>query len=314
MTGAQVFALVFVGVLSALAVVALLLASRRSWQERSLMYLAQQVNLAVPEQLEDELLRLAARRERAAAIGVIAILISVFLPLVLLLPEVDLLQGSAPIVLVFASGFVAAAVTALVDRRRGTFGSPSVGRLVGPSVGDLVPVGLVSTAAVVVIVGATLAVVATLLPGDALADAPPASAPLALVGVVAFAVWVWAARTIAHRRPITGDTTTLAWSDALRAQSIRDLLLLPVFASVFSLIGTVPAALRAVAADDGAARDIAHSTTFLVPVGIMITMVAIEASRWTGRHYQRRLWPELANPRMPSLDADPVLTPKAGRE
>jgi len=297
MTEAQVVALVVSGAFALLLIVLVLASRRRSSQESGLMRLAHQVNLAVPERLEGELLRLVARRGRAGIIGWSTAFFAVFLPLSLLLPDVNLLQGLAPAVIGLAGGSVAAATTALVDRRRGTFGSPSVGRLGGPSVGDLVPVGLVSTATSIIIVAATFAVMATLLPGDALADGPPASAALAIVGVATFAAWWWAARAIAHRRPITGDATTLAWSDALRAESIRDLLLLPAAAAMFSLIGTVPAvlvALAALAIDDGVARDIARSTTFLVPVGIMIAIVAMQASKWTSRHYQRRLWPELA--------------------
>ena len=315
MTGTQTFALVVSGVFVLLMAVNLLVTSRRSSQERWLMRLAERVNLAVPEHLEVELLRHIARRGRAWTIGFGATFLSVYLPLSLILPDATLRQGVVPVFMAFAGGSVAAAVTALVDRRRGTFGAPSVGRLRGPAVSDLVPARLVRIATVIVVVSAVLAAVAMLPPDDVFAETPSASAALALVGIATLTAWWWGSRALAHRRPITGDATTLAWSDALRAESIRDLLLLPATAAMFSMIDTVPAALLALAGDDGTARSIAINVSFFMPLAALIPLVIVQSSKWTSRHYQRRLWPELAHPRTPDL-APPrprLPLPEAGR-
>ena len=310
MTGTQTFALVVSGILVLLTVINLLVTSRRSWQERQLMRLAERVNLSVPEHLEVELQRHITRRGRASTIGVGATFLFVSLPLVLILPDATLLQGVVPVAIAFAGGSLTTAVTALNDRRRGTFGAPSVGRLRGPAVSDLVPARLVRMAAVIVVVSAVLATVAMLPPNDVFAETPSASAALALVGIATLTAWWWGSRALAHRRPMAGDATTLAWSDALRAESIRDLLLLPATAAMLSMVDTVPAALVALAGDDGAARSIAINVSFFVPLAVLIPLVIVQCSYWTSRHYQRHLWPELTHPRIPGLA--PAL-PAAGR-
>jgi len=228
-------------------------------------------------------------------IGYTTTFIAVFLPAALLIPEPNVLQGAVPIVAAFAGGSLAGAVSALVDRRRGTFGSPSVGRLSGPAIGDLIPSGLVGTAATIVIVGVVFAIIATLEPEQAFDYALPGSIALALVGVATFGAWAIAARAIAHRRPIAGDATTLAWSDALRAQNILDFILLPAAAAIFSLIGTVPSAIVALTADNRTAANVGLTPTMLIPLTMLIVRVTMQLSSKTSRHYQQRLWPELAN-------------------
>jgi len=295
MTGAGIIGLVVSAILVLGTVVSVLVFNRRSWQERELMRLAQKVNLAVPEHLEDELLRHVLRRRRAWMIGYTTTFIAVFLPLALLIPNATVLQGAVPIVAAFAGGSLTGALRALVDRRRGTFGSPSVGRLGGPAVGDLVPSGLVTTTATIVGVGVVFAIVAALVPGQAVSYASTGSIALAIAGVVTFGTWALAAPAIARSRPIAGDATTLAWSDALRAESIRDLILLPATAAIFSLVGTVPSAIVALTADDRAAANVGLTASALIPVAMMIVLVTMQLSSNSSRHYQRRLWPELAN-------------------
>lgn len=263
MTEAATIAIIVSAVLILLTVISVIVFTRRPWQERELLRLAQKVNLAVPEHLENELLRHVLRRRRGWMIGYSTTFIAVFLPLALLIPDTTLLQGAVPIVAAFAGGSLAGALSALVDRRRGTFGSPSVGRLGGQAVSDLLPSSLVSTTAI--------------------------------AGVATFGAWALVAPAIARSRPIAGDASTLAWSDALRAESIRDLLLLPATAALFSLVGTVPAAIVAFTADTRAAADVGLTASVLIPAAMMIVLVAMQLSSQTSSHYQRRLWPELAN-------------------
>jgi len=295
MTVTWIIAVVVSAILVLLTVISVLVFHRRSWQERELMRLAQKVNLAVPEHLENELLRHVLRRRCGWGIGYTTTFIAVFLPLALLIPNATVLQGAVPIVAAFAGGSLAGALSALVDRRRGTFGSPSVGRLGGPSVGDLVPSGLIGTTAIIVGVGVVFAIVAALVPGQAVSYASTGSIALAIAGVATFGTWALAAPAIARSRPIAGDATTLAWSDALRAESIRDLVLLPATAAVFSLFGTVPAAILAFTTDPEAASDAGLIASVLIPVAMMVVLFTMQVSSKTSRHYQRRLWPELAH-------------------
>lgn len=292
MRGDQIIALVVAGVVVLIAILAVV---GRSRGERELMALAERVHLPVPEHLEAELLRHVMRRGRAATAGFAAAFVAVFVPFALLQPDADVLRGSVLVVVAFACATAAGAAAALLDRRRGSFGSPSVGRLRGPRLADLVPPGLIIVVSLMVVVALVGAAAMPLLPDAVVAEIPPGSGALAIVAALALLAWAVAARALAHRRPIAGDTATLAWSDALRAESVRDLLLLPAYAAAYSLVGTAFAVLAAAFPAGSRAGDIVGVIPLLVPVLLIIGVVALLYSDATARHYQRRLWPELAD-------------------
>ena len=118
------------------------------------------------------------------------------------------------------------------------------------------------------------------------------------IGVVSAAAWEVVARRIATSRPIAGGTQALAWSDALRSQTLRDMIALPLMAALYAPITMLAElALSAPppfdAAIGGALGLLALAT--LLGVGVLaIVQSAPGSTRNPAQHYQRRLWPELA--------------------
>ena len=296
MTESHVFVLVVAGLYAALMVIALLVQVRRASVERRLMRMANQVALTVPDHLEDELLRHVSRRARAWLLGNAVGVLGIAMPVFLIAPELFGPFGIAAAVLGFASGAAASVGVALIDRRRGSFGALTVARLGGPTIRDLVPLRPVIATTVVAVIA--LAISATILldprPADGFVDDLRFGAvALALGSLVGLVGWWLAARAIAGKRPISGDIATLAWSDALRAESIRDLLLLPFISALLSVQIGAPALTRIVAPDAPEITEIARAAGLYGSLAIVIAMGLLWFDRRSAQHFQRRLWPEL---------------------
>lgn len=290
---------VFVPVILAMLAFAWLRAGSAGWRERQLMTLAQRRNLAVPDHLEAELLRHVTRRQRAWVVGFGVAFLVVYVPASLLLPESGSRFGFVPIVLAFTAGATVTTIATLVDRRRAVFGDARVGRVGGPAIDDLVPVSAVRIVAVAVFVAVFIAAVVSLLlpkddPSTAAAVWQPLIIILAALGVVTLALWRVASARIAASRPISGDATTLAWSDALRAESISTLLMLPIVNAMMSIQFAVPAIVTAFAPDQFEAFNVGMLIGLAVSLTVILVVHATTSGGPGARHYQRRLWPELA--------------------
>jgi hypothetical protein len=299
MSTTQLFTLIGGGVYLTLIGVSLVLRSRRASLEKRLMRMSHQVDLPVPDHLEDELLRHIARRGRAWAIGTVAAVLALIIPL-LLAPDFTTPVIVVALTVIVAGGAAASVGTALVDRRRSTFGTPTVARLSGPDVHDLVPLRpAIATAifalAALVVSGATVVNPST--PVGGFTDLTVAALALAVGSLLGVIGWCVAARAIARSRPITGDATTLAWSDALRAESIRDLLVLPFLSAFMSLQLGVPALTKLVDPDNPAVTQTAAAVSVYGSLAIVVMMGLFWFDRRSAQHFKHRLWPALEHGR-----------------
>lgn len=292
MTDAQLVALVISGLFLVIVAVSLALLARRGTLEQELLRLSDAVGLGVPLHLEEELLRHIRRRRLAWTLGMSAGVLGVMLPVSLFSPEGLGALGAGGGAIGFCTGAAAFIAVTLIDRRRTSLGTPAVARIDRAALTDFVAPRLVATA--VIAVGAALLAAVLLLPFDSLdSDA----VPLAVIAAVGLAAWFVVARAIAGRRPISGDTATLAWSDALRAVSLRDLLALPALSALLALISSVPMLSRAAfPGESDVAASVAGTGSYAaLAVGLVIALLWF--SRRTARHYRRRLWPEFTEGR-----------------
>ncbi len=283
----------------------------RGWQERELMKLAQRRNLAVPDHLEEELLRHIVRRRRAWMLGYGVGYLLVFVPAALLLPRAGSDLGPLMLVLAFAVGTVVTTAVTLVDRRRTVFGEARVARLDGPAVDDLIApatVRLVGIAIAAAIAAAAVVVVMSRSVDSAATVGffPPLIVTLAVVAVAALVLWRLTARHVAAQRPISGDATTLAWSDALRAESIGDMLLVPTMSAALALQLAVPTIAALLAPQQLEAFTTGNVVGLAIALSLIIAMTVQTTGGPGARHYQRRLWPELAAATTPGPAPDPA--------
>ena len=264
--------------------------------------LALRVNLIVGDELRPALEQQVAMRERGRLVGVtlaLVVIAVVFQPLGE--NAVDLGLAAAPISvgLAFLSGQLGAIVGGVIARRSVPT-NESVARLETIGLAELVaPVErrMAAIAAVVAIGLPTLLMIVTSLPTTEAPEVTEASAaPLALAGLAAGAVYLALpiiARRVTSHRAILGDTAALAWSDALAAQSLRDLHWL--IAMIGGLSGlTALMALGTVLPGDANVAVIFINVSAWTSVLALLISFALVAVRSPERHVQRTLWPEFA--------------------
>ncbi|WP_169076989.1 hypothetical protein [Microcella alkalica] len=259
------------------------------WQQRQLHRLASRADLAVPAELEPELLRLVTRRQRGWMLGMG---LASTLGLAALLVNDELATSSWSFLVMPLSAFVGVismTVMQLVDRRRRSFGQP-VARLERLSPLDLVPPRVVTLVVAITSLSAVLALnnVST-IPSSPLSPALPVTGGLVALGVVSLLLFAPAVRFIAGSRPVAGDTMTLAWSDALRAESARDLLTIPAFAALLAVPVLIADAFwLAEATLAGAAAG--PAVGFYATIGLLTVLLVVVLDRRTAQHFRRRLW------------------------
>ncbi|WP_169076990.1 hypothetical protein [Microcella alkalica] len=268
--------------------------------------LARRVNLALDDDVRDEVMRFQRRRVVASALGALAAAGVVLV----LVPTDSSLRSGAIVLGVFGGVAMGVAVAALLHARRAhrdaaDRAAPSAGRLTPVHIADLVPSGERRGMPIALAVGAVLVLVILLGLGltDQLDQLDPTAMAVAF-GLLALAatstlLW-WALGTrIARWRPIGGGTQALAWSDALRSLTLRDMIALPLTAAIYAplvLLGElISLAEPPVAIIAGAGLGLLA----LVVLVVSIVAAALQASpaspRNPAQHYQRRLWPELAH-------------------
>ncbi len=275
--------------------------------------LARRVNLRLDDAVRPQVERFERRRQAGSAVGAALGATTALL----LMPEGSDIVAFLVMIGVFGGVTVGVALAALGHLRRarsapaagatGASASPvaSTGRLSPVDVDDLVPRGeryglrysAVGAAAV------TLAALAVLLPiGGLMPESEPtviASLALLAIGIAAVIGWELAARRIARIRPVSGDVQALAWSDALRSLTLRDMVAFPLAACLYGPLTLLLA--TNIGAIDSMTRSIVGfllSGIVIVAAIIAVTLAIMDASPTSGRspaqHYQRRLWPEIA--------------------
>lgn len=293
-------------VVAVLLTIVLLVQLSPSSLAASVERLARRVNLALDDDVRAEVVRFQRRRTLSSVLGALA-----GAGLAFLLVPADWYLRSAVIVLgAFGGVAVGVAVAALRHARRAHRDAEgqtalSAGRLTPVEVADLVPPGERRGMPVAVAVSAGMLLL--LLGALALAgqlDALTASTVgggitlLALAGV-STALWRVAAERIARSRPVTGGTQALAWSDALRSVTLRDMIALPLTAAIYAPLVPLTELITRAEPPLSTIAGAALGLTALAAVAVAIVTAAMfEAGpehRRSSRHYQRRLWPELAD-------------------
>lgn len=288
-------------------VIALVVQARPRALAASVERLARRVNLALDDDVRGEVTAFQRRRLLASGLGAIAGL-AVALALA---PVESPARGAALVLGVFGGGAVGVAAAALRHARRATgvaraaTGERAVaGRLLPVAIDDLVPAGerLGMRIALVVAGALSLGMTGALAALGGLDSIDPrvlAGVAVFLgIGVITAVAWEAVASRIASSRPIAGGAQALAWSDALRSQTLRDMVVVPLTAALYApLTLLTEIALAAPAPLDsalGAALGLLALATFIVVILLVLVQSSPSSPRNPAQHYQRRLWPELA--------------------
>lgn len=264
--------------------------------------LARRVNLALDDEIRAEVELFQRRRLLASGVGSALGAVAAFA----LSPADSPVRTSAVVLGVFGGVAVGVGFAALAHARRARrVSAPVTGRLTPIEIDDLVPaaerrgmrIAVIVAAAIVLTTNGVLALVDELGAVDpAIHVATVGFLGLAVIGVGA---WEGAAPRIARLRPVGGGQQALAWSDALRSLTLRDMVTAPLTAALYApltllgeLVSRADGRLGAIA---GAALG-AVAIAFAVAVIVMGVVDSAPGSRRNpAQHYQRRLWPELAN-------------------
>ncbi|WAB84609.1 hypothetical protein OVN20_03310 [Microcella daejeonensis] len=296
--------------LSTLIVIALTLlivaafTATRSAVAASAERLARRVNLRLDDAVRPQVELFERRRQLGSGVGAAFGAATALL----LVPEDSGIVAFLVMIGLFGGvtvGVALAALGHLRGARSATSTVASAGRLSPVDVDDLVPRGeryglrytAVGAAAV------TLTALAVLLPARGLVpEAEPtviASLALLAIGIAAVIGWELVARRIARTRPVSGDVQALAWSDALRSLTLRDMVAFPLATCLYGPLTLLLA--TNIGALDSMTRlldGVALSGIVVVAAIIAATLAIMQANPTSGRspaqHYQRRLWPAIA--------------------
>jgi hypothetical protein len=98
-----------------------------------------------------------------------------------------------------------------------------------------------------------------------------------------------ASRRLLDQPQAAGSTLELAWSDAIRARILRDVVTAPLAIGTYASLGVLLAASSTIA--DPALGNTFVGVLGLVMWGLLVAAIVSVASR-PQRHFRRRLWPE----------------------
>jgi hypothetical protein len=125
------------------------------------------------------------------------------------------------------------------------------------------------------------------------AAAPPLALPvgLAVLGLLALAFGEVGARRVLDAPQAAGSDLELAWSDAIRAHTLRAVVTVPIAVGCYAAIGML-ATLEPRSVPSGSNVEVA-----LTALAAVAFAAALAAAVWTltgapHRHFRRRLWPE----------------------
>lgn len=282
--------LILAAVLLAMTLVIIVLSFVPAYVASAARALSRSAGLALPDELAPRIRARVARRIRAVAAGASAsIVISVALLATGLLQPSQRI-GDVWLVLgaYFAGMAVGAAINATTDRPTTDENGPRLARSGAVSLADYVS-PLERIGARVMVGLAALVLVVSLLAtglGPARVTSGFAILALALASLVLFEI---AGRRIVDRPQPVGSPTELAWDDALRAGSIRELVTAPLVVGAW---GTM-----FVGADQLFSSQIINGLWAVAGLALAGGYCAVAIYSVVSRpqqYYLRRLWPEVA--------------------
>lgn len=288
------FVLILSGALVVVAAITLLRSTRRRTIAASALAFSQTVALPLTPEVSETVERRVTTRMRASGIGLLAGAVA-GLGVAALVDGLD--EGLTTFTFAgTALSVLATAWTIGVLRREPADGdSVRIARSEAVRLDDYVPpVELVTVriAGTLALVGPILVSVAWMRGADV-----PTSAPWILgAATLSLVVWVLVevlARRIVARGPRVGSPIAMAWDDALRAETLRRLIALPL---VFMIQATLPSAVegaRLLFGEDGFWGTAGLIIAMTPAIGLLLLLVIV-ASATPERHYLRRLWPAQA--------------------
>lgn len=116
----------------------------------------------------------------------------------------------------------------------------------------------------------------------------------ALVAASIYAALPAAARRLARARAIAGDEIALAWSDALAAQTLRDISYLVIGLGGFTAMNSLMSLGLTLPVEWRVAGNVWLNVAMYLAIGVLVALIAIVSVREPSRHVQRTLWPQFA--------------------
>lgn len=178
---------------------------------------------------------------------------------------------------------------------------PRIARMPRPSVRDYVaPIERVG-ARILVTFGAVLAVVVAALPIAFESRLLAGAAALGAIAALIAAEWVSSA-IVSRPQPAVSEQL-LRWDDALRAQTLRDLVSVPLMFGGLSAVTSVTAGFEWAGTLGAVGAIIVNATSVVLLVGLSVVLVFSIAVR-PARYYLERLWPQQFAETRPRADDD----------
>jgi hypothetical protein len=114
----------------------------------------------------------------------------------------------------------------------------------------------------------------------------------AVLGLVALAAAEIGGRRLLDAAQAAGSDLELAWSDAIRARTLRDVVTVPIAVGTYATIGVLRS-LRLETLDPPDLLGKAATGLFALVVVAGAAVFAWSLSTRPHRHFRRRLWPDL---------------------
>jgi hypothetical protein len=301
--------LVIVGVYVLLGITLFTLTFRAKDASNRAERFANSLGLAIPDELRRLTGRRLARRRRTSIAGAVLATLAM-LPFLRLEATSDDSIVSTPALLLLSASFIGLAVGTAIGAfqwpalhdpnavRYARAGAVGLGDYIAPleRTGAWIVVGL---AAVMTFIAADLTATGT----AAVAMLPPESFGGVLVGLAVLALGFFevVGRRIVGRAQPTGSEIALVWDDALRSSDVRSLSAAPLTLGLYGVIVRAFDLLLSF-------RDTSDPTIALIIVNLG-TWLAVTTLAFVGiyaivshpaRYFLRRLWPELADPELPT--------------
>ncbi|GMA29096.1 hypothetical protein [Arenivirga flava] len=289
MSTMQVIALI----LAAGSVLIAAIAVPRSSRSSPVRSFSRSVNLAVTAEVDRTVLRRVQARSLSFAGGLVLAAV-VLMGLGLAGVEPGATTGIVTVLVVYGSVALCIAVSAGAGRPWVPEGTPRMARVGAARIQDYVPAfELVGARALCGL--AVLACIGSAITAGASGSGAVAAwwAGYAAIVVAIAVAWELNARRVLRRSVPAGSTQQLAWNDALRASVLRDTLTLPLTAGFFGAFAGPLHVLTELPLPGWIAAAVGGAV-FLLLVAAVLVLIPIALLVKPGRHYQRRLWPELA--------------------
>lgn len=290
------------GVLVLLLIVGAVLMLIPAFRRYAVAQTGTSVGLAVPDQLEPALRRRFTGRMTAslagALIGLGAAVASLQSGLV---PSAES-TNVAEFWIVFGGFFTGASVAAAIYALAAKPARPEGERFARSGAVDLrdylAPIDRLGARAAVGLGVATL-IIASIVSAAGLTNSNAAISVGGLIvaaGVVALALSELASRRILDRPQPAGSPAELAWDDALRAQSLREIITAPLCLGswgALAVLFTLIEATDSIGPGGGVTFWISVIGLFLVLAALFVA-AAVSIATKPQQHYLRRLWPDVA--------------------